>query len=147
MDNKQEQIATYNFKVYKMGPTERATERMHVTVSSRGKFYFNPVAFAALGKPSGVVLMFDQKKMTIGVLPATLARKEVYRVRHLRLASGHFVSAINFLRHFSILPTATIAFPNASITPDGILILDLHYVQPVQRRWSKPRRRSSSIQT
>ena len=133
-------METHNFTVFEQGPNERTHERIHVTLSSRGRLYFNPMAFEALGKPLGVVLMFDETKKAIGVLPSTMTRKETYRLRKMRASAGTYITALNFCRHFSINPTETLAFLGPRLNHDGVLILSLHHVQPATRLWTKSKK-------
>lgn len=129
-----------NFTIFEPGPNERTRNRIHVTLSERGRIYINPVAYQALGEPMGLVLMFDEQKQLIGLMPATMTRREVYRVRKLHASNGRYVTALNFCRHFGINLSETLAFQNPSLNHDGVLILSLHHVQPVTRLWAKSKK-------
>ena len=128
-------METFNFKIFEQGPIERSRVRMHVTIDSRCRIYFNKPALEAFGNPPGVVLMYDETKKAIGVLPSIVARKETYGLKTIGAhTGGKAISALNFCRNFSIAPSETLAFQNPRLNHDGILILSLHHVQPVTRR-------------
>ena len=121
------------FILFEEGPNERTRDRLHVTISSRGRLYFNPIALEEIGRPPGVVLMYDEVNKAIGVLPGTMTRKETFRLRKLRASNGMYITALNFCRRCSIAPSETLAFQTPRINHDGILVLSLNHVQPVTR--------------
>jgi hypothetical protein len=131
-------METFNFKLFKDGPAERTHERLHVSIDSRCRIYFNGPAHAALGSPLGVALMYDETQQVIGVLPSAIGRKETYRLKTVGAHSGgRAIPALNFCRTFTIAPKETLAFENPRINHDGILILSLQHVHPASRRERK----------
>ncbi len=89
----------------------------------------------ALGAPDGVALLFDRKRQIIGVMPSALNRPHAYRLRHqYRGSRSRVITARNFCRHYAINPSETLAFPNAIVNKDGILVLDLQVATTVSSR-------------
>lgn len=128
-------MAEYNWENFDDGEPHYSRDRIHVTISSFGKIYFNQKAFEALGSPDGVALMYERRKSVIGVRASTLHQSGAYRLRFRRKTdNGRIISAINFCKRFSICPEETLAFPSAEVNKDGILILDLNDIRSVKKK-------------
>ena len=128
-------IMDVNLELYEEGPVEWTRERVHVTLSKDFHLFFNRWAVAALGEPAGVALLFDRRRKVIGVMPAALGKKHVFRLRAKRgMGAARVISAKGFCKHFGIRPPETIAFADAKVNRDGILLLDLQKVLPVKRQ-------------
>lgn len=123
-----------NFELFEEGQVGRSRERLHVTLYKRGRMHFNARALEALGSPEGVALLFDRRQKIIGVMPASPDRKHAFRLRrNSRRSTSRIINAKNFCDHYSIKPTETLAFPEAAVNKDGILVLDLNQVFGVRR--------------
>jgi hypothetical protein len=131
-------METFNFKLFEQGPIERTNDRIYVTIDPRCRIFFNRQAHEALGSPLGVALMYDERQKVIGVLPSAIGRKETYRLRtNHKGSTGKAIPALNFCRAFDIAPTEALAFQNPRVNNHGVLILNLHQVQPITRREPK----------
>jgi hypothetical protein len=107
---------------------------LHVTLNKECRMFFNRHAVEALGEPDGVALLFDKRRKIIGVMPAALNKQHSYRLQpQWRGSKSKKIAAGNFCRKFGVKPTETIAFPNAEVNRDGILVLDLQQVKRVTR--------------
>ena len=127
----------FNWEFFEDGPPSATASSVHVTINTRCMIFFNRQAHAALGSPEGVSLMYDPRRSTIGVIPTPLNRRSTYKLRAKdgrRMASGCMISAKNFCKRFEILPQESLAFTDAEINNDGILILDLNKVRSVEKR-------------
>ena len=136
-----------NFELYEEGPAEWTRERVHVTLSKDFHLFFNRWAVEALSTPrgdapagapggrcEGVALLFDRRRQVIGVMPASLGKKHVYRLRQKRgMGEARVISVRGFCRKFGIKPAETVAFTAAAVNRDGILMLDLQKVTTVGR--------------
>ncbi|MGH9948828.1 MAG: hypothetical protein ACRD6X_16770 [Pyrinomonadaceae bacterium] len=124
----------FDFELYEEGQVGRTRDRVHVTLGKDSHIYFIGKAVEALGRPDGVALLFDRRRQVIGVMPSALNRNHAYRLRHKAgMGAGRVISAKNFCRHYAIRPEETLAFPDASVNKDGILVLDLHAVKGVKK--------------
>lgn len=122
------------FENFDDGPVRSTKERMHVTINQEGKIFFNKKAWDALGSPDGVALMYDRRYSIIGVRPSTLNKRETYPLRlKQRKMTGWVIYAANFCKKFSICPDETLAFSDAKVNNDGILMLDLNGVHSVKK--------------
>lgn len=124
----------FNFELYEGGEAGRTRDRVHVTLGKDSHIYFSGKAVEALGRPEGVALMYDRRRQAIGVMPSAPDRKHAYRLRQKAgMGAGRVITAKNFCRYFEIKPSETLAFRNASVNRDGILVLDLHSVEKAGR--------------
>ena len=124
----------FEFKLWENGGRPKTRELVYVTINKECKIFFNEMSMEALGHPAAVALMFDERRKVIGVMPSAPERSHAYRLRpRYRNGAGRILTARGFLRHHSIIPTSTIAFPQAYVNKDGILILDMQAVVLVQK--------------
>ena len=124
-----------NFELFEDGESRRSRGVLHVTLNKECRIFFNRHAVEALGEPDGVALLFDKRRKIIGVMPAALNKKYSYRLQpQWRGSKSKKITARNFCRRFGVKPTETIAFPNADVNKDGILVLDLQDVRKVESR-------------
>lgn len=90
---------------------------------------------AALGEPDAVVMMYDRRQQTIGIQRSPLDRRNAYRLRRKdRDNNGRVLYAANFCRHYHIKPDKTLAFTNAEVDKNGVLVLSMHAVRRVGRK-------------
>jgi len=122
-----------NFELFEEGQVVGTRGRVHVTLNKECKLFFNATAVEALGGPDGVALFFDKRKKIIGVMPTALNRSHAFRLRQqFRGSRSRVITMRNFCRRYDLKPTETLAFPNASINKDGIMVLDLQDVRVVK---------------
>lgn len=115
-----------NFELFEEGQRERTGGRVRVTLNRDCRMHFNGRALEALGAPDGVALLYDRRRQIIGVMASALNRPHAYRLRDQnRGTKGRVITARNFCRHYDINPVESIAFPDAAVNKDGILMLDL----------------------
>lgn len=124
----------YSWEEFSDGAALNTKNRIHVTINSRCKIFFKRHALAALGLPNGVALMYDRHQKVIGVKASPLNRKGCYPLwkKQERKSNGRMITAANFCRKYAIAPNETLAFPNAEVR-DEILILDLNDVRSVAK--------------
>ena len=96
-----------------------------VTVYQRGLIALNGAAFAALGAPVAVALLFDRESRTIGIRPVAPTFPDSRFVR--RGSSGpngpYLISALTFLRHYEVRFSGSLRWP--AVLSDGLLTLDV----------------------
>ena len=109
-----------NFEVFSRRGTVRAND-LWVTMQRHGTLSLNIAAFAALGEPEAVELLFDPQAHVIGLRAAVLSCPDAYRVRRQSSGSGFIVSGRAFTRHYKI-PTDQARRYKASMN-DGVLIV------------------------
>jgi hypothetical protein len=113
--------------------------RIHVTVNSRGNIYLNRRALEALNMPEAVVLLFDPGSKTIGIRRAAAERRNAHRLKTKDVKGlGKMVYAADFLRHYGISISETLAFEMPELDEDGILVLNLSETIRTGKRKAKP---------
>ena len=123
----------HNIKVWtKFGgrPNKRphCEGRIRVTLSPRGRFYLNAIAWEALGKPEAVELMLDLPRGVIGIAPAETWQENAFHLRpkDKKRGQGKVIFASPFCTHFNVRPQKrTLVFNNSEIDEDGVLSLPL----------------------
>lgn len=123
----------WNWEQFEQGPVEAHSERIHVTLNSRGTLFFNRRAFETLGEPDAVALMYDRRRSTIGVTHAPTSRQNAFRLKRKDSRGGRVLYASNFCHFYSIRPEETLAFTAAEVNKEGVLILDLNEVRSVRK--------------
>src|SRR5687768_4469163 len=122
-----------NFELFEEGEVGRSRDRVHVTLGKDYHIYFSRKAVEALGGCEGVALMFDRRRQVIGVMPADVERNHSYRLRKSKISgAGRRINAKNFCRHFGLQPAETVAFYDAKVNRDGVLVLDLNAAAAVK---------------
>lgn len=129
------------FEVYRKDRTP-ANSTPSVTVTQRGQLSINDAAFAELGSPKAVELLYSRADRIIGLRPVDPTERHAY-VPRARTAkyNGHgpyVVSGSGFLSYFGIEVDQTTRYP--ATVKDGILRIDLNNPDPKDGR----RKRSSS---
>lgn len=101
-----------------------ATTDPAVTIQKRGAFSLNARAFADLGDPNAVELLYDADERLIGIRPSTLDSRNAYPVRVVtKGSSSYLVTGTAFANYYGI-PLGT-ARRWIGRMQDGMLILDL----------------------
>jgi hypothetical protein len=96
----------------------------YLSIQRKGIFALNHAAFAALGEPNAVELLFDREVKIIGLRPGNPASPIAYPVRPNAKGTSHLVSGTSFCKHYDI-DTSTSRRWTARIE-DGILYVDLN---------------------
>jgi len=116
------------------GPVRTNAAKIYVTINCRAQIFLNKRAYATLGSPEGVRLFYNKVRRRIGLRAAEVRSESVFPVRATRgTGSGRQVSILSFCRHHRIKVEGTIAFSNAKLTPDGMLVLDLNETRTITR--------------
>jgi hypothetical protein len=128
------------FEVYRKDRTP-ANSTPSVTVTQRGQISVNDAAFAQLGSPKAVELLYSRADRIIGLRPVDPDERHAYvpRTRSAKY-NGHgpyVVSGSGFFSYFGIEVSQTMRY--AATVEDGILRIDLNDPDPKDGR----RKRSS----
>ena len=150
-----------NFELYEGGEVEWTRGRVHVTLNKHCHLFFSRRAVEALSvtprgdapagapgatprgdAPAGnaagceaVALLFDKRHKVIGVMSARPGQKHSYTLRAKRgMGGARLITAKGFCKTYGIATRETIAFPDAAVNRDGVLVLDLQKVVAVSRR-------------
>jgi len=120
---------------FEHGPVVQHSERIHVSINSRGNFFFNRRAIEAMGEPNSVVMMYDRRRSIIGIKRADASRHNAFRLKQkeLQKSGGRVLYASNFCRFYAIRPEETLAFTAAEVDKQGVLILNLNEVKSVRK--------------
>ncbi len=98
-----------------------------VTLMQRGQLSINDAAFAELGSPKAVELMYSRPDRLIGIQAVDPAEPHAYIPRTAAKNQGHgpyIVSGAAFFSHFAIEVGQTTR--HAVTVKDGVLLIDLN---------------------
>ncbi|MBV9241519.1 MAG: hypothetical protein JO314_05880 [Acidobacteria bacterium] len=112
----------------------KGTGKLRVTLSSKGAFYFNRAAYAALGSPRAVELMFSKKLRAIAIVPSDLTRESSFPLKAAPARGtiyGYRISAAAFMHHHNIGAECMVQFNKITIMPNGTMNLPLNYITRV----------------
>lgn len=120
----------------------RSTNGLYVSVNQRGIILLNRQAFAALGNPEAVSLLFDAENYTIGLRPVEPFLDTSFPVVSRGVSGNQLIRALPFVKANKLKLGYTIKFLNP-VMEDGILILDLNMTarstQTPRMGWRKSR--------
>jgi hypothetical protein len=119
------------------GAARKKGECVHVTLSRKRTFFLNQKAIEALGDPDAVVLLYDRRRSIVGMRRSSVDAPNAFRLKRKeqkRNFPGRVVYAANFCRRYGIDPSETLAFTDAHVDKDGVLVLSLHEVKPFPQR-------------
>src|SRR4051812_10811252 len=124
-------------------PSPKSTNGLYVSLSPRGVLVLNRLAYANLGNPAAVKLLYDHPHGTIGVeatppfLPTSCA------VKPRGVSGNQVVWALPFLEKNAITPRYTVKFLDPYFE-NAVLLRDLHFTarstQSPRTEWRKKRR-------
>ena len=104
-------------------------------------------AYAALGSPSHIVMLWDGDSDTIGLRPVPPRTLNAFKLYDSRRSGAYRFHALRFLIKHDLRLDYTVRFPTATIE-DGVLLLELKYrvrsphsVRPVPPRKGQSRER------
>ncbi len=72
-----------------LGPKGSTQHRIHVSLSKEGNLRLNKMAFAELGSPDAVKLLFEERTGTIGLTPTSPAMPNAYSTQLQRKRRRH----------------------------------------------------------
>ena len=124
-----------NWEYFEQGPVEDRSERIWVTLNTRGNFFMNRRAHEALGRPERVVMMYDRRRSVIGIAAANHGQTGAFTLKR-KETKGHgsrVLYASNFCRTYAISPDETLQFTGAEVDKAGVLVLDLNEVKSAKR--------------
>jgi hypothetical protein len=105
---------TDSWQIVRQRPESKRTQpRLYVSLNRRGEIAMNAKAFAAIGQPATVTLLYDPKTNSIGVKYPVAIDNHFFRVR--RTGRGRktlIVNAERMLKQFAIKVGATRVFRN-----------------------------------
>jgi tartrate dehydratase beta subunit/fumarate hydratase class I family protein len=125
--------AMTQFEVFRRQPPAGAHEPT-VTVQRHGLLTLNQAAYAELGAPDAVQLLYAHRERLIGLRAAGAKTPDAYRVRKPSVGPGFLVSGRAYTNHYRI-PT-DIARRYRAVMINGILTVHLGDVLKERRRSS-----------
>jgi hypothetical protein len=103
---------------------QAATTEPAVTLQRRGAFSMNAPAYAILGRPKAVELLYDRKEHLVGMRPALEESPNSYPVRPVTKGSSNYlVAGTAFAKYYGI--ELGVARRWIGQIRDGMLVLDL----------------------
>ncbi len=103
----------------------RSTNGLYASINERGIILLNRRAYAELGRPEAVSLLFDEKLLTIGLRPSAPFLHTSFPLQPRGASGNMIIRALPFVKANRISLAYTIKFLNPVIE-DGVLILDLN---------------------
>jgi hypothetical protein len=82
--------------------TAAAGSPAFVSIQKQGIIRMNTPAFALLGEPEAVELLFDQERQVLGLRAVDPTVEHAYKVRAHSRSSSHLVSGAAFASHYGI---------------------------------------------
>ena len=120
------------WKEFGLGPKGSTQNRIHVSLSKDGNLRLNKMAFAELGSPEAVKLLFEERTGTIGLTPTSPAMQNAYRTSYKEKSAGTRFSCRTFLKTNKIPHDTSVSFPTARVE-EGVLLLELKYRVPLPK--------------
>lgn len=117
---------------FPVGPSG-AVSGLHVSLNRKGEILIGARTFRKFGEPEQVLLLFDRRLKTIGIVPTTAKATNCYPLIEKKNGGHRVIRANLFCRHYGILTDHTIVFNTAEIDEDGVLILNLNEYRYVVR--------------
>lgn len=103
----------------------RSTNGLYVSINARGIILLNRRAYAELGRPEAVSLLFDDEHSTMGLRPCTPFLATSFPVQARGVSDNMLIWALPFVKANSLQIDYTVKFLNPHMEND-ILILDLN---------------------
>ena len=118
------EIIERRWKEFQSSPP-RSGNGIYASISHTGVIVLNRKAFAALGEPKAISLLFDGDNCVIGLRPANPIMPNAFPLVPRGRCGNRIIRALAFAKEHQIEPDGTIRFLNAEVE-NGILILDLN---------------------
>ena len=120
------------WKEFGLGPKGSTQHRIHVSLSRDGNLRLNKMAFAELGSPDAVKLLFEERTGTIGLTPTSPAMPNAYSTSYKEKDAGTRFSCRTFLKTNGVKLDTSVTFPTARVE-EGVLLLELKYRVPLPK--------------
>ena len=120
------------WKEFGLGPKGSTQHRIHVSLSKEGNLRLNKMAFAQLGSPEALKLMFEERTNTIGLTPTSPAMPNAYTTHYKERDAGTRFSCRTFLKTNGVKLDTSVTFPTARVE-EGVLLLELKYRVPLPK--------------
>jgi hypothetical protein len=97
-----EEVADLEFEVFSEEIMKPESE-VAVSIQKGGVLALSPGAYAALGEPAAVELLFARRERVMGLRPANPERvPHAYKVRRHKASRSHLISGRRYVRHYGI---------------------------------------------
>lgn len=117
---------------FPVGPSG-AVSGLHVSLNRKGEILIGARTFRKFGEPEQVLLMFDRRNKSIGIVPTTPKATNCYPLMSKYNGAHRVIRANLFCRHYGINTDRTIVFNTAEIDEEGVLVLNLNEYRYVVR--------------
>lgn len=128
-ESRNEEFHVFTGKQY--GRTAKKEAR--ISLGAFGTFYLNAQAFAELGSPAAVEILFDIGRRRIGLRPAPPMLPHAFKIVPHTAGGYHRLSAAAFCHHHGIFFKGTLLFHDIRIDESGMMKLDLFSATVVTR--------------
>lgn len=115
---------------------------LYVTMNGKGSIVLNRAAHERMGGAEAFLLLYDPANNTIGLKPTAAGIRNAYPALKSGRHGGRRVNAYRLLTECGLHIKDTLAFPDAEIDEDGILILNLRTATISNRVLNHPSKRS-----
>jgi hypothetical protein len=134
IDNLQNTNTRKNWQECPRDKKQSRWSTLHAALYPTGEIAITRFTHEQLGSPEAYVLLYDQDKHMIGLLPASPAVKQnAYRAHEKGPHGGRRIRGYRLMREFNLYIDNTVQFPRCVIDHTGTLILDLKDCYPVRR--------------
>jgi hypothetical protein len=103
----------------------RSVNGLYVSINERGIILLNRRAYAELGSPEAVSLLYDEENSSIGLLPVDPWLDISFPVQPRGVSGNQLIRALPFIKANKIKINYTVKFLQPEIE-EGILVLDLN---------------------
>lgn len=114
---------------------------IYVTLNSKGTIVMNRAAHEQMGAPAAYLILYDSANNTIGLKPTGGQMRNAYPAAKSGRHGGRKVAAYRLLVECGLHIEDTLAFPDAEIDTDEILVLNLRTAKISNRALNHPARR------
>lgn len=119
---------------------------IHVTMNRKGGIAMSRRTYERFGSPKAVLVLFDEVNNRIGLKPAAPGTRNAHPVNVANTKTGSkIVRCYRLIVEARIDLPATVEFPDADITAERLLTLDLRTARPSAR--AKARQRLSAVRS
>lgn len=124
-----------DWEEFEPGVRNKTSAEMYVSLSKGGSFYLNAKAVEALGKPEFVVMLYDRSRRRIGLKAAPPSKRNGYLLSNKETGRSHgrVIYAADFCQTYKIRPKRTHMFVSPIVEKDGMLILRVEMMRPVNK--------------
>ena len=125
----------HNWEEFEPGLRNKTSAEIYVSLSKSGSFYLNAKAVEALGTPEFVVMLYDRSRRRIGLKAAPPSKRNGFLLSNKQTGRSHgrVIYAADFCQTYKIRPKRTHMFVSPVVEKDGILMLRLELMRPVNK--------------